>query len=251
MQFGDVTLHSFNGPNLIQLFNEPAKNSEVHLHFIAVSSINAAIKSGKLTSVLNEGISIIDSKPLALALRILGFECNNLRGTDFLRFAIQSDQGEKRHFLIGSTSETLEKIRIKAKQINPKFQIVGTISPSFRQHFEEDYPQWGARFSQSQANVVWIGLGSPKQDFLAYDLTNRFGIRTVAVGAAFDFFSESVKEAPLIMQRMSLEWLFRLLTEPKRLWKRYLLGNLYFLIKFITLFVNLKFKQSIGLLKKM
>jgi N-acetylglucosaminyldiphosphoundecaprenol N-acetyl-beta-D-mannosaminyltransferase len=71
-------------------------------------------------------------------------------------------------------------------------------------------------------------MGTPKQDYLAEELSRLTGITTVCVGAAFDFISGTKKEAPLFVQKIGMEWLFRLLTEPKRLWKRYIFGNLVF-----------------------
>jgi len=250
MQFGDVKLHSSSVVDTIQLLNQSPRNPEIHIHFIAVSSINAASKSNELTSVFNEGISIVDSKPLSTALQLLGYKCSNLRGTDFLRIAIDSEPGTNRHFFIGSETETLERIKLKANLINPKFKIVGTISPSFKKDFVEDYPEWITSINEMKATIIWIGLGSPKQDFIASDLTNRFGVRTIAVGAAFDFFSETVKEAPELMRKMSLEWLYRLITEPKRLWKRYLLGNFYFLFNFNRLYLKYRFKKAMEVLRE-
>ncbi|CAN2214080.1 WecG Teichoic acid biosynthesis proteins [Candidatus Nanopelagicaceae bacterium] len=244
MRFGDIHFHSASAPGLILIMNQPVRNPEIHLHFIAVSSIYAARKSRELTSVFNEGLSIVDSKPLSTALGFLGFKCSNLRGTDFLRIAIASESGINQHFFIGSTPETLEQIKLKANLINPKFQIVGAISPSYKDNFEEDYATWISEVKRTGANVIWIGLGSPKQDFLASDLTNRFGIRTVAVGAAFDFFSETVKEAPEIMRKLFLEWLYRLVTDPRRLWRRYLLGNFYFLFTFSKLLMQYRLKKA-------
>jgi len=243
MLYGNVKLCCSNALDLVHVLNQPHRDPEIHLHFIAVSSINAARRSKDLTAIFNSGISIVDSKPLSTVLGLLGHKCSSLRGTDFLRIAIESETGTNKHFFIGSTPETLERIKLKANQINPKFQFVGSISPSYKKNFEEDYAVWINKIRESHTSVLWIGLGSPKQDFLASDLTSRFGIRSVAVGAAFDFFSETVKEAPVFMRKMSLEWLYRLITEPKRLWRRYLFGNFYFLINFSRLFMNYVIKK--------
>ena len=82
---------------------------------------------------------------------------------------------------------------------------------------------------KSGANIVWLGISSPKQDFEAKRLSVTLPAVVLAVGAAFDFAAGTQKEAPIWIQRLSLEWLFRLISNPKRLWKRYLVGNLVFI----------------------
>ena len=83
-----------------------------------------------------------------------------------------------------------------------------------------------ARLNASGAQVVWVGLGSPKQDLWMAEHRARLEAPVlIGVGAAFDFFAGSQKQAPRCMQRSGLEWLFRLLAEPRRLWRRYLIGN--------------------------
>jgi N-acetylglucosaminyldiphosphoundecaprenol N-acetyl-beta-D-mannosaminyltransferase len=79
-------------------------------------------------------------------------------------------------------------------------------------------------------NVVWVGLGTPKQDLVAQELCHLINVPLVCVGAAFDFVSGGKKTAPVWMQQFGFEWLFRLASEPQRLWKRYLLGNLKFVL---------------------
>lgn len=80
----------------------------------------------------------------------------------------------------------------------------------------------------SGANIVWVGLGTPKQDFLASALAGLVGVPCIGVGAAFDFVAGTVQEAPPWIQRSGLEWLFRLTQDPRRLWRRYVFGNLQF-----------------------
>jgi N-acetylglucosaminyldiphosphoundecaprenol N-acetyl-beta-D-mannosaminyltransferase len=111
----------------------------------------------------------------------------------------------------------------------PKAAIVGAVSPPFRALTEEETAEQTARIVDSKAQVVWVGLGTPKQDWesarLAVDIPAVF----IAVGAAFDFVAGEKKQAPMWMQRNGLEWLFRLAVEPRRLWRRYLFGNARFL----------------------
>ena len=243
LEFNGVTLHSPSDNQLLSLLSYPTSLQIRDLHFIAVSSINASNSQPELRRILNDGYSIVDSKPLALALRMLGYDCRNMRGTDFLRLAIESERGMNRHFFIGSTQETIEKIRMKAATINRLFEITGSISPDFRADFADQYKEWNFLIQKSKATIIWIGLGSPKQDFVAADLARHFDLNTIAVGAAFDFFSGTKKEAPRIFQRASLEWLYRLISEPTRLWRRYLIGNLIFLRIFAWQFLIKQFRS--------
>jgi N-acetylglucosaminyldiphosphoundecaprenol N-acetyl-beta-D-mannosaminyltransferase len=85
------------------------------------------------------------------------------------------------------------------------------------------------RVAETDSDIVWVALGVPKQDLLAQELSKRLDVTCVGVGAAFDMLSGRTREAPAWMQHVGMEWLFRLVTEPRRLWRRYLIGNLEFL----------------------
>lgn len=225
---------------MFELINSAEKHPSPHIHFVAVSTLNEARRNPSMKSILNQGVSIIDGKPIAMCLKVIGEKCaNNIRGTDFFRFAIRTESGANGHFLIGSTPETLDLIIKNSKFINPNFQVKGKLSPEIAKNFETSYPEWQKQIEKSGANLIWIGLGSPKQDFVAADLSTRYGYKTFAIGAAFDFLGGTKKEAPIILQKLSLEWLFRLVMEPKRLLRRYLVGN----TQFITLFFFEIFKR--------
>jgi N-acetylglucosaminyldiphosphoundecaprenol N-acetyl-beta-D-mannosaminyltransferase len=119
----------------------------------------------------------------------------------------------------------------------PGALIVGMISPPFHPLTDAERADQDSAINASDADVVWVGLGTPKQDFEAQRVCDECGVTTVAVGAAFDFVAGTKPEAPNWMRRLSLEWVFRLLTEPRRLWKRYLFGN--------TRFITIVLKESL------
>ncbi len=108
--------------------------------------------------------------------------------------------------------------------------VVGTECPPFRPLTDEDVAGLVDRVRASGANVLWIGLGTPRQDYLVHRLAPALPLPIVPVGAAFDFWSGDVKEAPEILHGSGLEWLHRLASEPRRLWHRYLVGNPRFLM---------------------
>lgn len=131
-------------------------------------------------------------------------------------------------FLCGSTPEVLEQLAGRLKGWFPALRIAGTASPPFRAMTEQENDAVCEQINASGAAVAFLGLGCPRQE--AFADANRHKIQAVqlCVGAAFDFHSGNKKMAPPIMQRLGLEWLFRLFQEPGRLWKRYLFTNTIF-----------------------
>lgn len=143
-------------------------------------------------------------------------------------FALGQDVG-LRHYLLGSKPEVLADLETELKRRFPNAQIVGTESPPFRAESVGERAAQDERLRASGAQIVWLGLGTPKQDVEAARLAGEVSMVVVAVGAAFDFVAGRKKQAPVWMQRHGVEWVFRLLSEPGRLWKRYLFGNARFL----------------------
>ncbi len=135
-----------------------------------------------------------------------------------------------RHFLLGSTPAVLERLAEELVRRFPGANIAGTSSPPFRALTERERGEQIRLLASSGADVVWVGLGTPKQDWEAARLAAAVPAVFCAVGAAFDFVAGAKKQAPAWMQRRGLEWLYRLATEPRRLWRRYLFGNARFLI---------------------
>jgi exopolysaccharide biosynthesis WecB/TagA/CpsF family protein len=134
-----------------------------------------------------------------------------------------------RHYLLGSTPQVLAELETELRRRFPNAQIVGAESPPFRTLTEQEIAEQEARLVESTAQVVWVGLGTPKQDWESARLAEEIPAVFLAVGAAFDFIAGEKRQAPLWMQRNGLEWLFRLAVEPRRLWRRYLFGNARFL----------------------
>ena len=134
-----------------------------------------------------------------------------------------------RHYLLGSTPEVLERLADELCRRFPGAEIVGMTSPPFGTFSEAETRRQVRLLTASGADVVWIGLGTPKQDWESARLAALVPAVFCAVGAAFDFVAGTKRQAPLWMRRSGLEWLHRLATEPRRLWRRYLLGNVRFL----------------------
>ena len=136
-----------------------------------------------------------------------------------------------RHFFYGGTEDTLQKLQQKLLESYPQILIAGSYAPPFRAEVWQEDKEIIDRINNSAADIVWVGLGSPKQDFWMHLHRPLLNVPViVGAGAAFDFCSGVKPQAPRWMQGCGLEWFFRLCCEPGRLWKRYLMGNSLFLI---------------------
>jgi len=139
-----------------------------------------------------------------------------------------------RHFLYGGTESTLEKLQQKLLELYPAIKIVEAYAPPFKTGVWTEDQEIIDRINNSEADIIWVGLGSPKQDFwLQLHRPLLHAPVIVGAGAAFDFLSGVKPQAPKWMQQIGMEWFFRLCSEPKRLWKRYLIGNSLFILYLI------------------
>ncbi len=138
--------------------------------------------------------------------------------------------GEFRHFLLGGREETLDKLRESFGTRFPRAVIVGCHSPPFGQWPPDEFERICQRIRDSGANLVWVGLGCPKQEqWIAAHKDRLPPAVYFGIGAAFAFHAGEVRQAPALVQRLGLEWLYRLGMEPRRLFRRYLTYNSLFL----------------------
>ena len=185
-----------------------------------------------LISVNQADLVAPDGMPVVWLGKLMGFKrMSRVYGADImLTICAISEKRGYRNFFYGSSQETLENLRRKLQEKFPNLVIAGTYAPEFGEQSAQDRDTSINSINSAGANIVWVGLGSPKQDIWMYE--NRGKISSpvmIGVGAAFDFISGGKKQAPLWMQRSGLEWLFMLISEPKRLWLRYLIGNTVFI----------------------
>lgn len=196
-----------------------------------------------------DGINYPDGTPVAWVMRRQHQGTprpQQVRGPSLFENVL--DQGRDshlRHFFLGTSDRTLAALRAQIELRFPGTTVSGTFSPPFAPLDDEFYRECVSAITETETDIVWVALGTPKQDFAAYEITKLTGITTVAVGAAFEFLAGTVKQAPSWSHGTGLEWLFRLATEPRRLWRRYLIGNTRFLRAVLaqTLKRNLEFKN--------
>jgi N-acetylglucosaminyldiphosphoundecaprenol N-acetyl-beta-D-mannosaminyltransferase len=132
-------------------------------------------------------------------------------------------------FLYGTTPNTLQRLERRLRETFPTLKVVGAISPPFRALSPEEDAAIVASINRSGAQIVWVGLGCPKQEAWMQSHRGQVKAVMVGVGAALDFHAGVVKRAPLWMQRNGLEWVHRVLQDPRRLAKRYLVSNAMFI----------------------
>ena len=210
-------------------------------HLVNAYSLVMASESPKLFSVLHDDVLLCDGKPLVRLLQRRESSMQQIRGADLMRQVLSQNTSNARHYFLGSTNNVLEQLIVFAKRRSPSIELAGYHAPAFTEDFSSDLPSWIKMIAESEATVVWIGLGTPKQDLVAHELAKSLNVHVVAVGAAFDFLSGNRREAPKALQKVGLEWFFRFLSEPRRLGHRYIVGN----IKFLRLvLINRWFKAS-------
>ena len=170
-----------------------------------------------------------DGKPLSVYSRKHGFpEAQRVTGPDLMLALFARDNG-LRHYFYGSTEETLAALEEKLRERYPGLAIAGMVSPPFRALTGEEDAAEVERINASGADIIWVGLGAPKQELWMYEHRGSVNGVMIGVGAGFDYHAGRIRRAPAWMQRLSLEWLYRLLQDPRRLFRRYLVTNTRYL----------------------
>jgi exopolysaccharide biosynthesis WecB/TagA/CpsF family protein len=143
-------------------------------------------------------------------------------------------------YLYGSCQEVVDSLASSLNKRFPDLRIAGAEPSTFGTLTAQDRSELIDRIRRSQANILFVGLGCPRQEVFVYEVREALSLPVVAVGAAFDYHSGFRAEPPLWMQRAGLQWFHRLAQEPSRLWKRYLFLNVAFLVRFSLQLIGLK-----------
>lgn len=201
------------------------------IHLVNAYNVVLASKSSSYASLLGAAsANLPDGRPLTWWQDHGGQRLFQVRGPQLFEDVISIGREHGlRHFLLGATEETLELLQARLRERFPGAEIVGSMSPPFRRMTAEETEAQDQIIRNTGAHIVWVGLGTPKQDWEVARIASSLPVVCVAVGAAFDFSAGTKKVAPTWVTALCLEWSFRLFSEPRRLWKRYLIGNLQFL----------------------
>lgn len=199
-----------------------------------VHSAVTATNNKELTQALSKSDMVLpDGAPIAWVLRKKGFSNQTrIAGPDLMdRLCSELATTDIGIFLFGSSENTLDKLTQSLIKKYPTLNISGVLSPKYGNWSKKDEEFYIQTINSSGAGIVFVGLGCPKQEIWMTNNCTSINSVLLGVGAAFDFHAGIVKRAPLILQKMGLEWLHRLFSEPKRLWKRYLVTNSIFMLK--------------------
>ena len=210
-----LNAHSYNIAQTNLKFNEALKHSDV---------------------LLPDGISIVWAK------RFLdGTALKKIAGADLFHYEMNRlNESKGSCFFLGSTAHTLQLIKVKAALEFPHVKVE-TYSPPFKNTFNnQDTTEMLAAIGQFNPDALFIGMTAPKQELWSYEHFKQIQAKHICcIGAVFDFYAGTTHRAPKWLITLGLEWLFRFISEPKRLWKRYLIGN----TQFIFLILKEKFRS--------
>lgn len=200
-------------------------------HYVNVCTAHTALECSEApelaTLVRGAGLATPDGMPLVWLGRLRGYPVERVYGPDLMLAICERGLASCcRHYFYGGAPGVADELARRLRQRLPGLLVVGVESPPFRALTAEEQKATAARIDASRADVVWVGLGTPKQDYWVGRFRPLLQAPVlIAVGAAFDFHAGRVRQAPRWAQRSGLEWLYRLTQEPGRLWRRYLLGN--------------------------
>lgn len=209
---------------------------ELRGKYICVSNVHTTVMAyeDKYYRAVQNGaaMALPDGAPLSAYSRRKGFrDAGRVTGPDLMLeiFQISGEKGY-RHFFYGSTKETLGRMRGTIAKDYPDMAVAGMIAPPFRTLTSAEEEKVLEKINHAKPDFVWVGLGAPKQEEWMYAHQGKIDAVMIGVGAGFDYLAGDIRRAPRLMQKLSLEWLYRLMQDPGRLWKRYVTTNAKFLL---------------------
>ena len=213
-----------------------SKNKSYGVSALAVHGLITAYQQESLKKLVNKiDLVVPDGQPVRWALN--SFYSAGLKDRVYgplltLKVLEAANKKSLKVYLYGSTKQTCDRFSRFINEKYPNVEIVGVHVDRFRDATEAEDLEDIQKINSSGAHIVLVGRGCPRQEIWVANHLGKINAAMMAVGAAFDFHAGTVKQAPGWMQNAGLEWLFRLIQEPKRLWKRYLLTNSMFIFLF-------------------
>jgi N-acetylglucosaminyldiphosphoundecaprenol N-acetyl-beta-D-mannosaminyltransferase len=215
--------------------------------YICVSNVHMCMEvfdSDNFEKVVNQADMVVaDGRPIFWAQKLLGSKtASQVRGIDLMKAlcSFANNEGLKVGLYGGNSNKTLISLKKKLKKNFHELKITYAYSPPFHKLSSKEQDKIQIDIKDSDVDILFVGIGCPKQEY--WMARNKENLKCVmlGVGAAFDFIVGTKKHAPRLMQYLGLEWLFRLFSEPKRLWRRYLIHNSRFLFYFLLQLLKIK-----------
>jgi N-acetylglucosaminyldiphosphoundecaprenol N-acetyl-beta-D-mannosaminyltransferase len=214
--------------------------------YVCVTGVHGVMESqrdAKLRRIHNDaGLVTPDGMPLVWVSRLKGFETSRVYGPDLLLACCERFLPQQcRHFFYGAAEGVAERLGTRLSSRFPGLVVAGSFSPPFRALTPEEDHEIVAMINATEPDIVWVGLSTPKQERWMEEHLERVNAPVlIGVGAAFDFHAGVKPQAPRWMQRTGLEWLFRMITEPRRLGRRYLVNNPLFVINLLLQWTGIR-----------
>lgn len=209
-------------------------------HYVCVTGVHGVMESQRDPSLLaidnGSGLTTPDGMPLVWCSKLAGVDgVTRVYGPDLMLDVLAAGLAHgRRHYFYGGAEGVPELLAQRLGERFPGLSVVGTYSPPFRPLTDAESAGIVERINASGADVVWVGLSTPKQErWMAAHRPLLNAAALVGVGAAFDFHAGRVRQAPAVLQRSGLEWAFRVAVEPRRLWRRYLRNNPAFVARIV------------------
>lgn len=227
----DISVVNFNSAQKYLFDNF----EEARGHYICVANVHTTVTAHENSNYRevqnNSFMTLPDGKPLSVVGKKRGkSSMGRVTGPDFLEEVLKrTENTEVKHYFYGTTQENLDSFISAVKKSYPNLKIVGVEPSVFRSLTVKEEDELLERISESEADFVWIALGAPRQEIFCNKLSSRSNAVWVAVGGAFNVISGVIPRAPQWVQDHGLEWFYRFMKEPRRLFKRYFVTNSKFL----------------------
>ena len=246
-----VKVSAIDIPTGLDIINSWVQAGEQN--YVTITGVHGVMESQRNPSIRQihnrAGLVTPDGMPLVWVSHLRGFkQVKRVYGPDLMLAlcGVSATHGY-RHFFYGGGDGVGDLLAERLHALYPNLQVVGTYSPPFRPLTADEDQAIVDQINQAKPDIVWVGLSTPKQELWMSSHLGRLNAPVmIGVGAAFDFHAGLKRQAPPWMQQRGLEWLFRLVTEPRRLWKRYFLNNPSFIALIIMQELGLRHYEVSG-----
>lgn len=227
-----------------EVFTMPTSPISATIDLVGVPAIISAKENPKYAKMYNSAtMTAIDGMPIVRIGRKKGILCERCAAPDIMGLVFEESikQGKTHYFYGGKNDTVLKKLVENLGKKYKGIKIVGMYSPPFRPLTEEEDKKVCKEINSLHPDFLWVGIGAPKQEMWMWEHQRKIkNTVMLGVGAGFDFFAGTLDKAPVWMEEAGLEWLFRFIKEPKRLWRRYILGG----VKYLFYSAETKWKEQ-------